>query len=194
MTRKFAVFVGAIEVIMDERNPYSALTDQQRRALLRRAIARPLVTALVLTTVYFVVPMKDIRDITTVALLALVLVVVGVVCAWQVVRVIRSDYPAVQAVEALAAVIPAYLIGFSTIYYLAYAASSQNFTEPVSRMGSLYFTMSVFATVGFGDIAASTDFTRAIVTVQMVCNLLIIALGGRLFVAAIRRGQARRKH
>jgi hypothetical protein len=178
---------------MAEHDPYTALSDPQRRALLRRAVVRPLFTAVALTALYFVVPLKDIRDVTTAALLVLVLVVVGVVCVWQVVRVVRSDFPAVQAVEALAAVIPAYVIGFSTVYYLACAASSQNFTEPLTRMGSLYFTMSVFATVGFGDIAASTDFARAIVTLQMVGNLLIIALGGRLFVAAIRRGQSRRK-
>ncbi|SNT44275.1 potassium channel family protein [Rhodococcoides kyotonense] len=179
---------------MAEHDPYSALSDRQRRVLLRRAVGRPILTAVALTALYFVVPLKDIRDVTTVALLVLVLVVVGVVCVWQVTKVVRADYPAVQAVEALAAVVPAYLIGFSTVYYLVYAASSQNFTEPVSRMGSLYFTLSVFATVGFGDIAASTDLARAIVTVQMVGNLLIIALGGRLLVAAVKRGQARRAH
>ncbi|WP_236077868.1 potassium channel family protein [Rhodococcus sp. P1Y] len=59
-------------------------------------------------------------------------------------------------------------------------------------MGGLYFTLTVFSTVGFGDITASTDFARAVVSIQMIGNLVIIALGGRLLLAAVRRGQARR--
>ncbi|WP_072806618.1 potassium channel family protein [Rhodococcoides yunnanense] len=177
---------------MVESESYATLTDKERRSLLRRAIVRPIATALALTVLYFVVPMQGIRDIGTVLLLTLVLAAVVLVCVWQVTKVLKADYPAIQAIEALAAVVPVYLIGFSAVYYLIAAASELNFNEPVTRVGSLYFTLSVFSTVGFGDITASTDFARAIVTLQMVGNLVFVALGGRLLVAAVRRGQARR--
>lgn len=179
---------------MADSDAYSRLTDTERRALLRKASIRPVGTAVALTALYFVVPMEDVRDLGTVALLTLVLAAVVVVCVWQVAKVIEADYPALQAIEALFAVVPIYLIGFSTVYYLIAASDHQNFTEPVSRMGSLYFTLSVFTTVGFGDITAATDFARAIVTLQMVGNLVVVALGGRLLLAAVRRGQARRSH
>ncbi len=42
----------------------------------------------------------------------------------------------------------------------------------------------MFATVGFGDIAAVTDGTRAVVSAQIVCNLIFLALVVRLFVLA----------
>lgn len=172
--------------------PYSQLDVRTRRSLLVRSVARASATALILAVAYFVVPLEEVRDLGSVLFLATVLVVVLVVCVWQGTRVVRADYPAVQALEALAAVVPIYLLGFSVTYYLVAATSASNFSEPVSRMGSLYFTLSVFSTVGFGDITASTDFARAVVSLQMVGNLVIIAFGGRLLVAAVRRAQARR--
>ncbi|WP_338893170.1 potassium channel family protein [Rhodococcus sovatensis] len=172
---------------------YAKLDDKARRALLIRALVRPIATTVVLTALYFVAPMTGVEDLGSVVFLVSVLSVVVVVCAWQLVKVVRADYPAVQAVEALAAVLPVYLIGFSSAYYLIAASSAQNFNEPISRMGSLYFTLSVFSTVGFGDITASSDFARAVVSVQMVGNLVIIAFGGRLLLAAVRRGQARKQ-
>lgn len=161
------------------------------RASVRRALVRPTVTALLLTALYFVVPLNGVADLGAVALLVVVLVVVVFLCSWQATGIVRAEHPVFRALEALAAVVPTYIVGFSATYYLIAAASESNFSEPVSRMGSLYFTLSVFSTVGFGDITASTDFSRAVVSLQMVGNLLIIAVGGRLLVAVVRRGQAR---
>ncbi|MDJ0392707.1 potassium channel family protein [Rhodococcus sp. G-MC3] len=146
-----------------------------------------------ITTIYFVAPMDVVADVGSIFFLGSVLLAVIVVCARQAIKIVRSDYPAVQAVEALTAVVPVYLIGFSGAYLLIAASSTQSFSEPLTRMSSLYFTLSVFSTVGFGDITASSDFARAAVSVQMVGNLVIIALGGRLMLAAVRRGQARKQ-
>lgn len=168
------------------------LDDKARRALLLRASVRSGATAVILTVLYFVVPMESVADLGSILFLASALVVVVVMCGWQGMKVMRADYPAVQGVEAIAMVVPIYLIGFSTAYHLIAASAAQNFNEPVSRMGGLYFTLTVFSTVGFGDITASTDFARAVVSIQMIGNLVIIALGGRLLLAAVRRGQARR--
>ena len=51
-----------------------------------------------------------------------------------------------------------------------------SFSEPLTRMGALYFTVTVFATVGFGDISPVTDGARAAVTAQMVLNAVFIGL------------------
>jgi len=177
---------------MTSSDSYQQLDDSARRAVIRRAVLRPIATAVVLTTGYFVVPMDDVADLGSVVLLVATLVVVVLVCIWQVHRVVRADYPALQAGEALGAVISVYLIGFAAGYYLLAERHSGDFSESLTRVGSLYFTLSVFSTVGFGDITASTDLARAIVSVQMVCNVLFVALGGRLLVAAVRRGQARK--
>jgi hypothetical protein len=52
----------------------------------------------------------------------------------------------------------------------------------------LYFTVTVFATVGFGDIVATTQGARVLVMGQMVAGIVIIGLGVRIFVDAVKRG------
>jgi hypothetical protein len=62
----------------------------------------------------------------------------------------------------------------------------------MTHTNSLYFTVTVFATVGFGDITATTNAARLLVTAQMVADLVVIGLGARVIVGAVKRGQQRR--
>jgi hypothetical protein len=155
--------------------------------LVWRALIRSLATIVVVGAAYFRLPFDRIDDLPTVLALVGGLAAVAVVCTWQVWCVLRSTYPVVQAVEGIAATATVYLVGFATVYVLLSQADPGGFTEDLSRMGALYFTLTVFATVGFGDIAALTDGTRAVVSVQMVANLIFIAVGLRLFGLAARR-------
>ena len=62
----------------------------------------------------------------------------------------------------------------------------------LTRTDTLYFTVTIFSTVGFGDITATSEAGRLIVTVQMVLDLLVLGLGIRLFLGAVRTGERRR--
>jgi voltage-gated potassium channel Kch len=66
------------------------------------------------------------------------------------------------------------------------------FSEHLSRSSALYFAVTVFSTVGFGDITARTDAGRIVVTVMMLANLLIIGIGIRVLLSAVRLGHQRR--
>ncbi|WP_127784365.1 potassium channel family protein [Rhodococcus sp. X156] len=176
---------------MSTGRSYAQLSAEQRRSLLRRAVVWPTGTAVVLVVAYFVLPLRRVDDVRTWVLLVAVLVVVVVVAAWQVYRITRDRYPVVQAAEALAAVVPTYLVGFAMVYHLMSEASPTSFAEPLSRMAALYFTVTVASTVGFGDITADTDAARAVVTVQMLANLVLLGLGGRLVLLAVRAGRSR---
>jgi voltage-gated potassium channel len=48
--------------------------------------------------------------------------------------------------------------------------------------------VTVFATVGFGDITATSQPARLIVTAQMILDL-ILGLGIRVFLGAVQRGR-----
>ena len=52
--------------------------------------------------------------------------------------------------------------------------------------------MTTFATVGYGDIVATSQVARRIVTFQMFLDLLVLGFGIRVFVGAVQRG--RREH
>lgn len=114
----------------------------------------------------------------------LVLVIgLGVFCGvlvWQGMAVMHSPRPVGRAIEALCICVSIYL----TIFALQYLAESQDavsaFTQPLDKLAAVYYTVTVFATVGFGDIAPVSSVARAITTTQMILNLVVIGVGVRL--------------
>ena len=62
----------------------------------------------------------------------------------------------------------------------------------MTRTNALYFTVTVFTTVGFGDITAQTDAAWLLVTGQMVLDLIVLGVGARIVVGAIGRRRQQR--
>lgn len=93
----------------------------------------------------------------TVLGLVLGLVAVSALLAWQTRSVSRSPYPRLRAVEALATVFPLLILLFATSYFLLERSQAGSFTESLSRADAVYFTVTVFSTVGFGDIAPKRE-------------------------------------
>lgn len=163
------------------------------RVMLLRALALPVGAAVVLVFGYFrVLPLDGTDEELNLSLLAVWLVVLAVVIVVQTRQIMSAEFPLLRAVGVLAVVLPAYLVAFSIAYYLMAAHTAASFGEPLTRMGALYFTVTVFATVGFGDIHARDDAAMAVVTIQMVLNLLLLAVGVRAVIAAARLGRDRR--
>ena len=69
--------------------------------------------------------------------------------------------------------------------------SASNFGERLTHTDALYFAVTVFFTVGFGDISAMSEAARLVVTGQMLADL--IGLGIRVILAAVGRGQPRQQ-
>jgi voltage-gated potassium channel len=68
-----------------------------------------------------------------------------------------------------------------------------SFGTPLTRTDALYFTVTVFSTVGFGDITAKTETARLVVTGQMIADLLILGVGIKIILGAVTRGQRERQ-
>ena len=173
------------EVVADDLNP------RQRRRLVVEATLRVVVPVVVLGTLYYVLPLDHGADAGTVAEIAFGCAVVVVVIVWQLRTIMRSKYPNLRAAEALAFTIPLYLLLFATTYFVMARSLSTNFTAPLTRTDSLYFSVTVFTTVGFGDISAKSEAARLVVTLQMLLDLLLVGLVVKLFFSAIRRSQQR---
>ncbi len=170
---------------------FDDLSAHDKRRLVGRVALRTIITVALVVAVYFLVPMDRAISAATVAELVLgVLVLFGVI-VWQVRQIIRSDHPGVRAVEALAFTLPLYILLFATTYYLLDHANATTFTQPLSRIDSMYFSVTVFTTVGFGDIAAKAQGARVIVTFQMILDLVIVGVVLRLVVNAIKIGRQR---
>jgi hypothetical protein len=123
-------------------------------------------------------------------MLAVGLVVLVVLVTFQVRWILRSRFPGLRGVEALATSIPLFLLLFAGTYVVMAAISASNFSEPMTRTDALYFTVTVFATVGFGDITAKTEAARLVVTGQMIVDLVTIALVVKVIVDAAKRGRS----
>jgi voltage-gated potassium channel len=166
-------------------------TPRLRRSIIVRALLRALVTATLLVVLYYVVPMDTALDTHTVLLLTVCLAVFTALVTWRLRQITQSDYPGLRAINTLAAVVPLYILVFAATYYLAGRTHSGYFSQPLTRTGALYFSMTIFSTVGFGDITATTDAARLIVTAQMLLDLILLGFGARAVLGAVNLGRQR---
>lgn len=109
--------------------------------------------------------------------------------AWEVRSILHARYPGVRAVEAVATLVPLFLLLFATLYYLLGRAVPGSFNTSLSRTDSLYFTLTTFSTVGYGDIAATTSGARIAVMFQIVSDLVVIGVGIKALVGAVQLGR-----
>jgi voltage-gated potassium channel len=168
------------------------LPPAKRRRLILRAALRSVLIATVLVVLYYVLPLDRPWDSDTAIRLLIGLLVFAGVMVWQVRTIAGSRYPGVRAAEALGLIIPLYLVLFASTYFLMERASAASFTQPLTRTDALYFTVTVFATVGFGDITAKSETARVLLIVQMLADLALLGAGIRLLLGAVQRGRERR--
>ncbi len=154
-------------------------------------LLRALASTVGLIAIYYLLPLDTTSIGRAVAMLAVGLVALVGLVAFQVRSIIRARHPALRAVGALATSVPLFLLLFAGTYFVMGGISEANFNEPLTRTDALYFTVTVFTTVGFGDIVATTQGARVVVMGQMVAGIVIIGLGARIIVDAVRRGQRR---
>ena len=171
---------------------YDALPRATRRRLLRRALLRPTFSAAGLFILYFILPLD--RAFSALTLLALFagLCAFAVLIVIQTRAIVRSPYPRLTAITALAVSAPIFVLCFATVYFLMEHSEPSAFTESMTRLDAVYFTVTVLTTVGFGDIAARSELARAITTIQMIGDLVLIGLVARVLLNAVQTGLASR--
>ncbi len=160
-----------------------------RRRAIWLGMLRALATTVALVALYYLLPLEHLASISLVITLAAGLVILVAVAAWQLRAVLRARYPGVRAAVALAATVPLFLLLFASAYYVSSRGTPGSFSEHLTRTDALYFTVTTFTTVGFGDITATSQTTRLVVTVQMLLDLLALGLGIRVFIGAVKRAR-----
>ena len=101
-----------------------------------------------------------------------------------------SDHPVRKAVESTAIVVTMLIVGFSAAY-LTIDADPGQFSGLETRLDSVYFTVTTLSTVGYGDIAAVGQTARAVVTLQILFDLSVLAVAVRVLATAARRAMNR---
>ncbi len=170
--------------------PPRELGPGERRAVLM-SLLRSLLVATAVCAAYFVLPLPTRLSAWPVLRLAGGLVVVALLLTWQIREILRAPYPGARAVGGLVVSIPLFLVLFASTYLLLAEGDPGMFSEPLTRLDAMYFTVTVFATVGFGDITAVSQSARAVVMTQMVGDLILVGLIARAIVDAVNRGRDR---
>jgi hypothetical protein len=151
------------------------------------------VTAAVLVVLYYLAPLdRPLGGFTGLLFLA-ALVLFGGVIVFQLRGILRARHPRLQAIRALAVGLPMFWVVFASTYWILASQQPGAFTEPLNRTDGLYFTVTVFTTVGFGDISPVSQLARVVVTVQMVLGLITLGLIAKLVVGAVEVAVKRRE-
>jgi len=154
-------------------------------------LLRALASSAILVTIYYLLPLDHPSRWLAITMLVIGLVLLTGLIAVQVRWIAASGYPKLRAIEALAIDVPLFLLLFAGAYAVMAATTADSFSQPMTHTNALYFTVTVFATVGFGDIHAKTEAARLLVTGQMILDLIILGVGARIIVGAITRGRQR---
>jgi voltage-gated potassium channel len=160
-------------------------TSDKRRALLRFGITVVLSWTLIFGA-YFVLPIGRESGFRAGVRLTVDVALVAAVFLWQIRRISRAVLPELRAIEALGIVISVFLVAFSSIYLAMSHETARTFSEKLDHVQALYFAITIFSTVGFGDITPRMDVARMVVAVQMLLDLVLIGAVVRLLFDAAR--------
>ena len=163
------------------------LDHHQRRRVSIGSALRCVLLVVVLLLLYAVWPFEAAPDaVGDVLLLGLAAGLFVWVLVRQVRHIMAARLPEVRAIEALVVSVTLFVVLVAGSYLYLSSAVPAAFSEPLDRMGALYFTVTVLSTVGFGDIHPVSSLARAAVTGQMVMDVVLVGVVVRVLVAAAR--------
>lgn len=151
-------------------------------------MVRILITALVLSVAYVLMPLQT--DLAWLGLVIGCAVLLGIApfAVRRAVAVGHSPTPLLAAAEAILIVASMLIFGFSSVY-LAIDRDAAQFSGLDTRIDAVYFTVSTLSTVGYGDVHATGQLARGLVTLQILFDLSLLAVSVKLLLGAARRGR-----
>ncbi|MHA6628502.1 potassium channel family protein [Pseudonocardia sichuanensis] len=171
------------------------MNDEVRDPVPRRHVVRSLLlstaASALLVLAYYVLPL-DAGPAAALVWLVAGLAAVAAVLMWQVRAIAAARYPRLRAIGALAVGLPLLLVVFAATYLLLDRNNPASFSQPLDRTGALYFSVTVLATVGFGDITPVTPAARIVTMVQMLLDLVAFGLAANAIFGAVDEGLRRR--
>jgi voltage-gated potassium channel len=150
--------------------------------------------------VYYALPVGEDRSAHAQALAVAVLALGTVVLGWLIARQARRqllthDDTAVR-IQSLVTLAYLVVVLFALGYFALARADAGEFSDLETKTDALYFTMSTLATVGYGDVHATGQLARGLVTLQIAFNLVFVAALASMVGDQLRRraGAARDPH
>jgi voltage-gated potassium channel len=174
---------------VSESTRWTELDRRRRsRAIITTAIAIILAWIL-LFGAYYLIPFDDLTSGESLIRLVIGIAAFIVVLVFELHGVKRADIPGLRAIQALGVTIPLFLVVFAVVYLSMSQSSPTHFSEPLDHTGALYLVITVFSTVGFGDITPESNGARILISIQMLLDLIVLGAVVRLLTSAAKSGQ-----
>jgi len=158
----------------------------------RRRWRSPVVSVAAVLLAYYAVPVGQEPGSRLAVGLLLTLVAVGAL-GWAIVVQVRRQLGGVEEVglQTLVTLLSLVVVVFALSYFLLDRARPGEIIGLETRTDALYFTLVTLATVGFGDIHAEGQVARALVTLQIVFNVVVVASAASIMTGRLRERAAR---
>jgi voltage-gated potassium channel len=157
---------------------------------------RSLLSLVLLLAIYYAIP-QGVFSSTESAVLSILFLVGGggllsALIMGQIQRQLRPGADALVELQSLLLLAYLGVIVFALGYFYL-ARSTDQFSGLETKTDGLYFTVSTLGTVGFGDIHPVGQAARAIVTAQIVFNLVFLGALARLLTGQLQMRVAARR-
>jgi hypothetical protein len=163
-------------------------TPEQRRAD-RRGLLRSLGVVVALSAAYVVLPLRGERWLFGAVLGLILLAAMVPLTVSRTYRVLSSERPFVEAIRSLLELVAMLIIGFAAAFY-AMNRNGTQFSDLDTKVDSVYFTVTTLGTVGYGDITATSQVARMVVTLQILFDLAFLGIAVRVIGGAASRRHA----
>ncbi|MES9537096.1 potassium channel family protein [Spirillospora sp. NPDC049024] len=155
-------------------------------------VLRTTLTTAALLVVYFTAPLNRSFTAVTGTVLSASLISLGLLVAWQARSITQSHSPRMRTVEALGTSVSLFVLVFASSYRLMSHDTPPGFSEPLTHIDALFYTITIFTSVGFSDIVPTSQTARALTAVQMLGDLVFLGIVAKVFLEAMRRGVERK--
>jgi voltage-gated potassium channel len=100
-------------------------------------------------------------------------------------RLVRvSHTPALDALRVIAVFGSVLIVAFASLHYAVATHVADQYTGIATKLDSVYYTVTMLSTVGFGDITADGQLARLLATLNILFNLIALGIGIRLVTHA----------
>lgn len=154
-----------------------------------RMFGHTTVVLVLLTAAYYALPLRlspgDPASLVRLGISTVALALLLLVLRRQVERSRRAQSPRFLRIQWLLTTLYLLILAFAAAYaYIAFYNPEQ-FVGITDRTDALYFSVTLVATVGFGDVHASGTPAQLLVTVQMLFNLIYLGTALRLLTGGL---------
>ena len=118
--------------------------------MIGRSAVRILIATVALLVLYALVPIPGSSGLGALVGLIIGLVAFLGLIGWQIRGVSRDAHPVMRGVEVVALALPLLAVVFAFTYVSISTADPAAFSEHLSRVDALYYTVVTISTVGYG--------------------------------------------